>query len=495
MSLKKRVYLANAVLLGITVMGTIALIWYTYKTEDLFNGIVQRHLPVYQAAEALETSLLNQKGYLSYYLLDKNPEWLRQMDEFKNDFTAHLACAKPLVEDAWEKEALARIEAVYIIYIAAKDRVLTLYEKGDPGAGAALHREVRANFFKIFELCEKFKSFHKKAIDSVVADSRVDAGRLRYIGLLAIVTVVLLSLLINYIFTRHILEPIRKLAQEADHLGQGRISGNELKALKSSVHGLIENAEHTHAELMRSRQTLMQSEKMALVGKLAAGTAHSIRNPLTSIKMRLFSLGKSRQLSSDQQENISVISTEIGQINKILENFLEFSRPPKLSMKKHSPSQVVDNTLRLLDQRLKSYGVTVELVRTAPLDEVFLDAGQLKEAMANIIINACEAMEKGGQITISETMDSINKDRDTAVIRIQDSGPGIPQPIQDEIFNPFFTTKEQGTGLGLSICFNIINEHGGCLVLDSPQGEDPQGACFTITLPCGEDVHGKDPDH
>ena len=116
------------------------------------------------------------------------------------------------------------------------------------------------------------------------------------------------------------------------------MSGNELAALKSSVHGLIENAEQTHAELVRSRETLMQSEKLALVGRLAAGMAHSIRNPMTSIKMRLFSLGRSGKLSSGQKENINVISTEIGQINKILENFLEFSRPPKLTMEKQSPS-------------------------------------------------------------------------------------------------------------------------------------------------------------
>ncbi len=492
MSLKQRVYFANAVLLGITVMGAIAMIWYTYKTEHLFCGIVERHIPMYQAAEALETSLLNQKGYLSYYLLDNNPEWLRQLADFKLNFERQLARAKPLVTKDWEKEALAGIESGYKTYIAAKDRVLALYEKGDPGAGAALHREVRANFFKIYALCETFKTAHKKAIDLTVENSHAYARNLRYMGLLAIVTVVLLSLLINYIFTRHILEPIRKLAAEADHSGEGRVSGNELAALKSSVHGLIENAEQTHAELVRSRESLMQSEKMALVGQLAAGTAHSIRNPLTSIKMRLFSLGRSKQLSQDQQENISVISSEIGHINKILENFLEFSRPPKLTMKAQSPSQVLDNTLRLLEQRLKSYGVTVQLVRSKPLACAMLDADQLKEALANIIINACEAMEKGGRITISETMNTINTDTDTAVIRIQDTGPGIPSAIQDKIFNPFFTTKEEGTGLGLSICFNIISEHGGCLMLDSQEG---QGACFTITLPAGEDLHGKDSDH
>ncbi|WDP88564.1 MAG: histidine kinase [Desulfobacter sp.] len=491
MSLKQRVYLANAVLLGITVMGAVSMIWYTYKTEGLFAGITARHIPVYQAAEALETSLLNQKGYLSYYLLDKNPDWLRQLSGFQSAFQKEMTRAKPLVEEPWEKEALARIEKEYAIYIASKDRVLRLYEKGDPGAGAALHKEVRASFFRIFDLCEKFKTFHKENIDHAVTVSHTDAKRLRYIALLAIVTVVLLSLLINYIFTCHILEPIRKLAEEADRMGAGRPFGNEMAALKNSVHGLIENAEQTHAELKRSRETLMQSEKMALVGKLAAGTAHSIRNPLTSIKMRLFSLGRSGDVSPVQQENINVISNEIGHINKILENFLEFARPPKLTMKLQSPSQVVDNTLRLLEQRLKSYNVTVQIVRRQPLQDILLDSGQLKEALANIIINACEAMDQGGRITITESMET-GSAREAAVIRIQDTGPGIPQGMSDQVFNPFFTTKDEGTGLGLSICFNIISEHGGCLCLDSPEG---QGACFTITLPAGEVAYGEDSHH
>ncbi|MDD9301743.1 MAG: histidine kinase [Desulfobacter sp.] len=485
MSLKHRVYLANAILLGITVMGAVAMIWYTYKTEILFEDIVDRHLCVYQSAEALEASLLNQKGYLSYYLLDDNPEWIQQLLVLQAVFHQRLAKVKLLVEDPWEKEALLRVEKEYAVYITSKDKVLSLYKKGDPGAGAALHKEVRASFFRIFELCEKFKIFHKKNIDHAVDISQKDSNRLRYIALLAIVTVVLLSLLINYIFTSHILEPIRKLAEEADKIGHGRSFGNEVAALKDSVHGLIEDADQTHEELRRSRETLMQSEKMALLGKLAAGTAHSIRNPLTSIKMRLFSLGRAGSFSSAQQENINVISNEIGHINKIVENFLEFSSPPKLTMKKESPSQVVDNTLRLLEQRLKSFGVTVQLVRQTPLSEVLLDPGQLKEALANIIINACEAMEHGGKITITESQEEASGHKKVAVIRIQDTGPGILEEMAEKIFNPFFTTKEEGTGLGLSICFNIVSEHGGCLVLDSPPG---QGACFTITLPVNKEA-------
>jgi signal transduction histidine kinase len=224
----------------------------------------------------------------------------------------------------------------------------------------------------------------------------------------------------------------------------------------------------------------MQSEKMALIGKLAAGTAHSIRNPLTSVKMRLFSLNRTSSFTNSQKEDFNVISGEIMQINRIVENFLEFARPPKLLMKKMSPSVVVDNAIHLLEQRFKSYHVSSTIIRNGFLPQTVLDPDQLKEVMVNIMINACEAMKKGGQIRIYEEESHIEPLGRVDVIRIADNGEGIPQSIRDRIFDPFYTTKEQGTGLGLSIAFNIIHEHGGWLDVTSEEG---RGATFTITLP------------
>ena len=224
----------------------------------------------------------------------------------------------------------------------------------------------------------------------------------------------------------------------------------------------------------------MQSEKMALVGKLAAGTAHSIRNPLTSVKMRLFSLSRSCSFTDDQLEDFNVISEEIKQINKILENFLEFARPPRLKTKMKSPSEVVDSALNLLKQRLKSYQVSTTLVRKKILAETLIDPEQLKEVLVNIVINACEAMDGGGIIAIHENEQYVEPRKKVDVITITDNGPGIPQGVKEEVFNPFFTTKEHGTGLGLNIAFNIISQHGGWLTVKSREGE---GASFIITLP------------
>jgi signal transduction histidine kinase len=281
----------------------------------------------------------------------------------------------------------------------------------------------------------------------------------------------------------HILGPIRKLAVEADRKGERRASKNEIRELGQRVRGLIEDVDHTQIELEKSREHLLQAEKMALVGKLAAGMAHSIRNPFTSVKMRLFSLSRTLELTDHQKEDFEVISEEIRHVDAIVQNFLEFSRPPKLKMQMISPSTVVDSALQLLAHRLKSYDVVIKLKRETPLPAIQADPEQLKEVLVNIVVNACEAMGKGGTITIFEKTETFDNLQENAVIRIIDDGPGIPVAIIDKVLQPFFTTKEDGTGLGLSIADRIVEEHKGHLKVISRDG---RGASFVITLPVKE---------
>ncbi len=480
LSLKNRIYLVNTILVSITVIGGILMIWYTFKIEKIFNTIIDKNIIVYQSAESLASSLIKHKGFVSYYLLDRNSNWIDQLHQNRIDFNNHLTRVKSLVEAEWEKNAIAQIETRYADYSTTKNMVIELYTSGNFEKGYAIHETTREHFAQILALCEQFKVFHKNKISKAIETSQKESNRLRYMALMAIVIVIILSLLINYIFARHILEPIRKLAVEAYNQGDSPSSANEVTALELSVHGLIKNSEQVHKDLKRSQETLLQSEKMALLGKLAAGTAHSIRNPLTSVKMRLFSLNRSCNFTSDQQEDFTVISSEIQQINKTVDNFLEFSRPPRLRTKTMSPSAIVDSALHLMEQRLKSYGVSIKLVRKNPLSRAQIDPEQLKEVIVNIIINACEAIKQNGRIIISEEEKFIPPLKKVVIIRIMDDGPGIPQDIQNDIFNPFFTTKEHGTGLGLSIAYNIIAEHGGWLDLSSREG---QGAAFVITLP------------
>ena len=478
-SLRARIYLILSTLVVITMAGGGVMVWYTYRMEGLFTSVIDKNIAAFQAVESLGTALVNQKGFVSYYFQDGDPDWLRQLGEYRQIFKQGLKQAHTLVETEDQKNAIDRIESEYIRYINSKDGVIAHYRAGERETGARLHKDVRDHFFKILDLCEEYKDLNRKMIREARDNSNAQAGKLRIIAGTAVFVVIFLALLLTLILVKQILGPVQRLAIEADREGAPRESGNEVKALSHSVHGLIKRVDHTHSELEKSREHLLQAEKMALVGKLAAGLAHSVRNPLTSVKMRLFSLGRTLELSVPQKEDFDVISEEIRHIDTIVQNFLEFSRPPKLTMQKVSPSEVVDLVLQLLKHRLQSYDVKIKLNRQRPLLKIQVDPEQLKEVLVNLIVNSCEAMERGGLIQIYEHED-LDDPLGRVMIHLTDNGPGIPESIQEKIFQPFFTTKEEGTGLGLSIVARIVEEHGGKVDLESKEGE---GASFIITLP------------
>ncbi len=489
-SLRNRIYALLAALVIITTAGGLIMVWYTYRIEGLLTTLIDKDVAAFQVAEALETALVNQKGYVSYYFMDNNPDWLRQLGEYRRLFREKLENAFMLEVSAHQRQALVQIEEEYAIYIAAKDEVIQKYTAGDHNARDDLHPLVRKRFFRILELCNKLKSDHYQEIINTKMHTQTQARYLRMVAGSAILFEIVMALLLVLVFFYHILIPVQRLTREADREGISSQpdqlvtgdSGNEINALFRSVRGLIENVDQTHFELEKSREHLLQAEKMALVGKLAAGMAHSIRNPFTSIKMRLFSLRRTLALNDTQQDDFKVISEEMRHIDNIVQNFLEFSRPPRLQMQHISPSLVVDQVVQLLEHRLKSYHVRADVLRRAPLSAVMLDPEQLRECLVNMMINACEAMVRGGTITIRETESFVVSDR-CVTIHIRDTGPGIPENLRHKILAPFFTTREEGTGLGLSIADRIIREHGGRLEVSSQEG---RGAGFSITLPVKE---------
>ena len=480
LDLRRRIYLVLSTLVFITLMGGIIMIWYTYRIEALLTTIADKNLVALETSTDLETALANQKGFVTYYFLDGDPDWLRRLGEYRQIFKNKIQTARDLENDPTALGAIERIASEYESYIALKDEVILLYQSGKPKAGERLHREVRSRFFIILDLCEKYKTLHLQNILRSRQSSRARAVQLRGIAAVAIVFDLLLAALLVTIMVKEILGPIRKLAQAVAREGLSTHSENIVKVLSSSVYDLLQNMDDTQSELKKSRENLLQAEKMAMVGKLAAGMAHSIRNPFTSVKMRLFSLGRSLELSGPQHEDFDVISGEIRHIDTIVQNFLEFSRPPKLMVQAVSPSAVVDATLQLLSHRLNAYEVAVNLQRKRPLPEIAADPEQLKEVLVNLIVNACEAMARGGSIAISEGEENYQTLGRAAVIRLRDNGPGIPESIQDKVMQPFYTTKDEGTGLGLSIARRIINEHRGRLDMISQPG---MGTTFIIALP------------
>ena len=483
-SLRHRIFLLIAAIAIINIFGSMVTIWYTWRTQKLYTSVVDRDVNALMSTQQLENALVLQKGLTTYFFLTDASKWLNQLDEYNQQFLFWLTNARTYTEIDKARFILNEIETNYINYIFERDRVITMYKEGKKKEGANEHWKVRKQFISIYDLCDKFKNIQKKSIMETRNNYKKSAKIVTITAWCTLPTVIILIFLLCFILYKQILKPIRKLALESDIKKNSAPVRNEINALSKRVNSLVKNINETHAKLEESRESLIQSEKLAQAGRLAAGMAHSVRNPLTSVKMRLFTLERSLNLNHTQMEDLDVISEEIRYIDTILRNFIEFARPPKMQFHMINPSEIVDMTLELLKHRIESYKTDVKVKRDTKLPAILADAEQLKEVMVNILLNACEAMRENGKILIEEKIvypDSSEDSLKKAVqISIRDYGPGISESMRKKIFQPFFSSKEEGSGLGLSIAKRIIDEHGGKITFES---EVNKGTTFIIQLP------------
>ena len=479
-TLRTKLFLILSCLVVTTLGGSSVTFWYTYKIDSMFEHTVDKNIQSLFAAEELLNSLNMQKGFVTYYFLQGDEKWLEKLEKYNSRFLHWLNRARKTTSMDRGFEILSEIERKYIRYSYARDEIINMYKEGKRQKGARQHWNVRDQFFEIASLCAKYKNLCKNHIDQSVTRVKKQRIMVNSLALLMVLASLILGGLLAYLLFHNVLTPIRQLVYATENKVSLDRFYNEVETLSSRVHNLIDNVDQTQNKLAESREHLQQTEKMASVGKLAAGVAHSVRTPLTSVKMRLFSLERSLALDNLQQEDFDVISDEIRHIDTILTNFLEFSRRPKLQTALVDPSEAVDMAVQLMRHRLESNGINITVEKNNELAKSKIDSEQIKEVMVNILENACDAMKDGGSVYITLQRGVVEPLGHVVRIRIRDNGPGIPGEVQEQIFKPFFSTKDEGTGLGLSIAKRIIEDHGGWINLNSKPGE---GTVFTVTLP------------
>nr|WP_230632912.1 PAS domain-containing sensor histidine kinase [Paenibacillus athensensis] len=230
---------------------------------------------------------------------------------------------------------------------------------------------------------------------------------------------------------------------------------------------------------LRSLEEMVQrSDRLAMIGQIAAGTAHEIRNPLTSIKGFLQVLRSTFETKGMEKEKgyTEVMLTEITRINELVNEFLLLSKPKHVTYEAVDVSAVLRGILPIINNEAILYKVHLQYEACFHLPEVIADQELLKQVFLNISKNGIEAMTDGGTLTITEKIDPVER---YVNIDIHDTGPGIPMFVIDKIFDPFFTTKDNGTGLGLSVCQRIIHDMGGGIRVASKGF----GTTFTISIP------------
>ncbi|MEW6510117.1 MAG: ATP-binding protein [Bacteroidota bacterium] len=229
---------------------------------------------------------------------------------------------------------------------------------------------------------------------------------------------------------------------------------------------------------------ILHADKLATVGELAAGAAHEIRNPLTSIRSTAQFLKK--DLPGDRGTLVDGIIEEVDRIDHIIAGLLSFSKATSLKLAQVDLRETIRQTLLLLDPELRARGITVAGMPESGEAIVDGDAAQLKQLFLNILMNSIQAMPEGGAIYLSLVEESHAKDgadQPSVSVTVRDTGKGIPERDLARIFDPFFTTKEAGTGLGLSISYGIVNKHGGEILVSSSTDGPDRGTTMTVRLP------------
>jgi len=320
---------------------------------------------------------------------------------------------------------------------------------------------------------EKYTDMRKRAITTFLAIVLVGMG---------------IAIAVSHFLARTILKPLNEMVYASRQIAKGNLgyrvkngTKDELGELGSAFNIMASSLKERDDQLKEyTRQQIMRSERLATLGQLSAGVAHEINNPLTGVLtyVRLIKKRLDKRCDSDDdfKRYLDKVEHETERCSTIVKNLLDFARQSEPNLKSVDINLIINESLDLLEHKIRLQNVEVEK-RFGSVPRITADFAQLQQVFMNLIINAVEAMDKGGKLIITTKV--LNEPK-MAEIEFSDTGTGIPKDNLTQIFDPFFTTKTKGTGLGLSVVFGIISRHKGEIDVKSDVGK---GTIFTIRLP------------
>lgn len=414
------------------LIGSLAFVT-TANVQRVSRAIMRENVSSLKAAEELEIALLNQKGLVASYFLDDDPLWLRTIEERKKDFNIWFKKAQDVALTDNEKKILQDVFALYKTYDRQRNKALRLYQSGNTlEARGILLNDMKISIDSLYQKCEDLILANEALIAKAEVTSQGNVIRMTSLIWSTIIITLLLGSMSGFFISRKI------------------------------------------------NEQLVRAAKLASLGQLSANVAHEIRNPLTSIKMRLYSLKAESKKNSVSSEDINVIDEEISRMEGTVNNFLDFARPPELNLQSADIGQILEGTVNLIAPKARAQKIAMhKQLHDFPL-EIKIDKEQIRQVFLNIMLNAIEAMPSGGILEIEAAKSGDKKTKKVLEINIRDTGTGIPPEIKNKITEPFFTTKAEGTGLGLFIASRIVKMHKGSFDIDSHSGK---GTTVTLRIP------------
>ena len=299
-----------------------------------------------------------------------------------------------------------------------------------------------------------------------------------------------IAIAMGYLLGQRILKPVHRLIDVSRRVSAGDLSP-EIGPISSSEIGVLQKTfqemlsslrERDRSQRAESELKLLQSEKQASVGRLAAGVAHEINNPLTGVLTFTHMLLRRDDINEEIREDLQTIADSTERVRRIVKGLLDFSRQTKIEPEPTDLNTLIEQTIPLVDNQALVKGVIFCFDPGKDIPLRTLDRSQVQSVLLNIILNAIDATDKGGHINIYTRLSAGPRQIKAIEVEISDTGCGIPTECLDKLFDPFFTTKEvgKGTGLGLSVSQGIIERHGGTIRVQSTVG---RGSIFTISFP------------
>ncbi|MFH2137841.1 MAG: ATP-binding protein [Candidatus Omnitrophota bacterium] len=405
----------------------------TNNLQRVSQAIMKENVSSLKAAEELELAVLNQKGLVASYFLDENPFWLNTLEEKKKDFYVWFNKAQEVALTDNEKGILEDIYTQYKKYDTQRNKTIKIFEAGrKEEARKMLLTDVRNSIDSLYNKCEDLILANEVLIAKAEVSSQDNVFRMTVLIWTTIIVTLCLGTFLGFFVARNI------------------------------------------------NEQLIRSAKMASLGKLSANIAHEIRNPLTAVKMRLYTLAEEIKTNPGIQEDLNVISEEINRMEKTVKHFLDFARAPELNLQNCDINEILDGTITLVSRQAVLQKIQIQKKLDAVIPDTAMDKEQMRQVFLNVMLNALEAMPSGGILSVLTSMTKDKEFKENFEIVIKDTGTGIPVDHRKRVFEPFFTTKSEGTGLGLFIASRIIQMHGGVITVEN---SPDKGAVITIRIP------------
>lgn len=357
--------------------------------------------------------------------------------------------------------------------------IFTLYESGQRQAAFTMaQQELKGRLQPA--LTQLNREIYRKARESSVrgAYTRLEeilAAQKRILVLILVLSLAA-GLLGSWLISRSLARPISELSGAMAVVGSGQLDHPITPRSKDEIGELAREFAGMTNKLRQSRAQVVQSEKLASIGEMAAAVAHGLRNPLASLRAAA-QVVRHHPSSPSSGEYLDAIIEEVDRLDRRISHLLSFSRPAPFHPLRESVSRLIEGFLPAFTELLRERGIELRLDIPMDLPEVRVDPMQMEQALVEIVSNALDAMPTGGRLRIVAGPDQASGS--AVFIEVADSGPGIPEHVLPSVCEPFFTTRSDGTGLGLAIAKRFVEQNGGRLEITS----HPGGTTVRIRLP------------